>query len=162
MLGRKAWASVAAVAVLAGVVFGLGGPRPGPAEAHYGSWFCQWAVTNYPVSGGYLHGRGCARWWDHAELKWQVWADTYVPQSRYIWTYVAGYDRCGTNPFKLQMQGSTYYFDTTYGTSGPAYTGAYQNCAGGHDYRENTSHWRQRNINYSWEGRDGVVCWGSC
>ena len=137
----------------------LGGPSPDPAEAHYNSWVCEWAVKYKPVSGGYLHGRGCARWWNHAYRWWQVWADTYVPYSNTIYTYVAGYDRCGSNSFKLQMSGDKYDYNTTYGTSGGGYGGPYQDCTGGHNYRANTSHWRKRYSGSSWEGQAGVVLW---
>lgn len=154
---RREWAIIVAAAILVGAVLGVGLPRT--TEAAWTSWSCQWAVSGHPVSGGTLSGRGCASWWTGSGLWWQVWADTYVPYSNTIYTYVAGYDRCGSNSFRLQMWGNQTVYNTTYGTSGGGYVGPYQDCTGGHDYRGNTSHWRKRYSGSGWEGKTGVVYW---
>lgn len=147
---------VAAVARVAGVLLGLGVPRP--AEAQWSGWSCKWTVSNYSVSGGTLNGRGCANWWTGPELRWAVWADTYVPTSYQIYTYAEGADRCGSDPFKIQMrEGRTQGTNITYGTSGDSEVGPYQDCRAGHDYRVCGSHWRKRYSGSSWEGKFACV-----
>ncbi len=130
------------------------------AEAAWTPWSCQWAVLNYPVTGGYLNGRGCARWWDGAELQWLIWADTYVPTSATITTYVYGYDSCnGGASWTYRM--STWHIDYNagYGTSGNPVQGSYANCAPGsnHKYRTDSGHFRQATSGSSSEGTWGMV-----
>ncbi len=150
---RKWLLVVLGAAVLFGVVMGIGLPRS--ASAHWTPWYCDWTITNHPVSGGSLSARGCANWWTHSELWWEIWSDTYVPYSYKIRTYAEGSDRCGANPFKVQMSSLKDVYGNTYGTSGPAKVGPYQDCTGGHDYKAYTCNWRWRYSTSSAEGKCG-------
>lgn len=126
------------------------------AEAQtWSSWSCKATVSNYPVSGGSISGRGCASLWTGSQLLWQVWADTYTPYSVSIYTYVAGLDQCGMGGWVLQMRKDNYDSNATYGTTGGSVQGSYQNCTNGHTYRVNASHYRQATAGSAWEGSNG-------
>jgi hypothetical protein len=47
------------------------------AQSGWSSWSCQWTVSNVPVPGGVLSGRGCAPWWTASgPPSWRIWGDT--------------------------------------------------------------------------------------
>lgn len=130
------------------------------AASHlWGPWSCAYAVSGYPVTGGSLSGRGCASWWNGAELRWQVWADTYVPYSYAIQTYVSGQDRCSGGSWIFQMSASdTVYYDD-YGTSTTA-AGAYlSTCTSGHYYRTYYAGSRKATSSTSWQSASSYVYW---
>lgn len=131
-------------------------------EAAWTPWNCKWTVVNKPVTGGTLNGRGCASWWDGANLLWKVWGDTYAPQSYVISTLVDGYDTCDGGAHWVKQMSTGYYnsFNTTYGTTGGGAQGPYQDCTSGHTYRADGSHFRkQLNDASPWEGSWGTVFW---
>jgi|GEM_PF-3261853 len=59
-------------------------------QASWGGWSCKWTVVNYPVTGGYVSGRGCIQWTTQGTLLWRIWGDTYAPWSRWVYTRVQG------------------------------------------------------------------------
>jgi len=118
----------------------------------WGPWNCHWTVLNYPVTGGLLSGRTCPSYWQGSGFSWRLWGDTYAPWSDGIDTQGYGYDRCGTNPFTLQIETYNRNYNTTYGTSGSPVSGVYQDCPGtGHDYLIQGAHNRFN----PWEGTWG-------
>ena len=129
--------------------------------ADWSPWSCQWSVINYPVSTGYLNGRGCASWWRGIALQWMIWGDTYVPTSTEVFTMVIGYDSCdGGNTWTYQNMirwHSTY--NTWYGTSGDPVVGPYQNCSQYqiHKYRIDSTHTMQPTPGANFEGKSGTV-----
>jgi hypothetical protein len=135
-------------------------PKLAMAQANsWTPWDCKWAVWHYPVTGGVLDGRACASWWTGATLQWQVWADTFVPYSNTIHTYVQGEDRCTGFGWVLQMWGARYVYYDDYGTSGPGAVGSYQNCTSGHQYRAYYAGSRKQYSWSSWQGTSSYVYW---
>jgi hypothetical protein len=126
-----------------------------PAKADWTSWTC-FSTGSWPVPGSIVVGRGCDSFWTGPELWWAVWADTADGTSYQIYTYVAGYDRCGSDPWSLRMSGDSTVSNTNYGTS-DSHSGTYQDCTSGHSYREFGSHWRKLTSGSSWEGGTGYT-----
>lgn len=112
-----------------------------PATAAWTDWVC-FSTVSVPVTGGTMVGRACDSFWTGSELWWAVWADTDPPTSYRIYTYVAGYDKCGGGDWSFRMDGDLDYYNTGHGTSG-SHTGTYQNCMSGHNYHEWGAHVRE-------------------
>ena len=141
----------------------LGSFTPAAADGSWTPFSCENTVTNYPVNGGTLTGRGCAAWWTGSELKWEVWGDTSVPQSYAISTYVSGSDSCDGVNWQFDMSASNTVYNAAYGTSGNVPTAPYQNCTAPgqlHHYQVYGSHSRQAGSGDPWEGSSGWVYFG--
>lgn len=132
-------------------------PPAQPAEAVIWepAWHCAWNVQWYPVEGGELHGRGCMITAIDV-LQWNVWADSYVPESYSLYTYVRGSDTCGSD-FVTRMEAYRIQYGVTYGSSGDfGASGVYRDCHEyelGHKYRVESGHFRQwQSPESGWEG----------
>lgn len=132
------------------------------AQSGWSSWSCQWTVSNVPVPGGVLSGRGCAQWWTASgPPSWRIWGDTYAPYSAEIRTRIRGYDGCGYNePTTFRMEGYAVFYNTTYGTSGNPVQGSAYNCTTGpHRYKVEGYHTITTPPPPSNAGSWGVVYW---
>jgi hypothetical protein len=129
-------------------------------QASWGGWSCKWTVVNYPVTGGYVSGRGCVQWTTQGTLLWRIWGDTYAPWSRWVYTRVQGYEGCG-EPTQFRVEASRTAEYTNYGTSGVSGSVVAFTCPSDrpHRYRVVGQHARWEASRGTWEGTIGSADW---
>ncbi len=153
----------AAFLIFVAVILPLDSVHPrSSALAAWGAWSCQWALSWYPVSNGYIHGRGCITLEESGPLLMGVFGDTYAPTEYAVYTYVSGWDSCdgGVNWVGPLMSTQNTDYNTNYGTSGVA-TGYYRDCQPFQDHRYGvlTSHMIKVNSNSNFEGTSPFKTW---
>src|SRR5579875_3453843 len=165
MLGRTAASALLSIALVVTVmVVGRGQTQVVHADS-WGSWLCQWSVYGYPIPGGSLSARGCARTWDCGGCPthlWQTWSDTQVSYVVYeTYTYVASLDSCnGGAGWSFWGSTSNYSYNTSDGTSGNPLQTGYSDCppGGDHRYRVDTSNYElPSSVSTQWYGSGGTV-----
>lgn len=165
MLKRVGLACSLAGAIVVAMAALGGGIKPAHADG-WGTWQCQWSIYGYPIPGGSLSARGCARVWlcgtGCNTYLWQSWSDTQVSYVVYeTYTYVASLDSCnGGAGWSFWGSTSNYSYNTSDGTSGNPLQTGYTDCPSGsdHRYRVDTSNYElQSSASTQWYGSAGTV-----